>query len=328
MFEDLNYEELRGAPTRDCRTASSATLEARGLRRSVAVDDLLYAVDDREYPFVYLVSASWSCATQMASFWGSSSPDSSRVNWACSSARRRLPTAARCSQARSCWSHHVPSPNWCRRPRTQRRSDARIRRTPVAPDATPTGHSNARGSRRGTGASEIARVRRAQPHPVSLAGPGRSGQKEQIPASAADGSGVRVIVRGRHVLQEPSVAEVARALGLELTAGQRDPVDLVIAGAGPAGLSAAVYGASEGLRTLLFDDVSIGGQSAASSRIENFLGFPTGISGADLAFRAELQALKFGARVAVPRRAQKLEPSSRSGFYEVTLDDGTVLLGR
>jgi thioredoxin reductase (NADPH) len=89
-----------------------------------------------------------------------------------------------------------------------------------------------------------------------------------------------------------------------------------------------VYGASEGLRTILFDDVAIGGQSAASSRIENFLGFPTGVSGADLAFRAELQAIKFGARVAVPRRAQKLQPSTQAGYYEVTLDDGTILLGR
>jgi len=103
---------------------------------------------------------------------------------------------------------------------------------------------------------------------------------------------------------------VARALGLELAADDGDPVDLIIAGAGPAGFSAAVYGASEGLRTILFDDVAIGGQSAASSRIENFLGFPTGVSGADLAFRAELQAIKFGARVAVPRRAEKLQPST------------------
>jgi thioredoxin reductase (NADPH) len=153
-------------------------------------------------------------------------------------------------------------------------------------------------------------------------------QKEEIGASAAEVSGVQVVVRGRHALREPSVAEVARALGVELAATERDPVDLIIAGAGPAGLSAAVYGASEGLQTILFDDVAIGGQSAASSRIENFLGFPTGVSGADLAFRAELQAIKFGARVAVPRRAQKLQPSAISGFYEVTLDDNTHLLGR
>ena len=158
--------------------------------------------------------------------------------------------------------------------------------------------------------------------------PAERANKEEIRKFDADGSGVKVIVRGRHVLHEPTVAEVARALGLELAADPCEPVDLIIAGAGPAGLSAAVYGASEGLRTILLDDVAIGGQSAASSRIENFLGFPTGVSGVDLAFRAELQAIKFGARVIVPRRAQKLQPSARPGFYEITLDDNTILVGR
>ncbi|MBU6476655.1 MAG: FAD-dependent oxidoreductase, partial [Xanthomonadaceae bacterium] len=158
--------------------------------------------------------------------------------------------------------------------------------------------------------------------------PADPAHREEIQARALDGAGVKVVVRGRHVLQEPSVAEVARALGLELAADHSDPVDLIIAGAGPAGFSAAVYGASEGLRTVLFDDVAIGGQSTASSRIENFLGFPNGLSGADLAFRAELQAIKFGANVVVPRHARKLGPGTRAGYYEVTLDDGTSLLGR
>src|SRR5262249_52382762 len=134
--------------------------------------------------------------------------------------------------------------------------------------------------------------------------------EREEPSGSGSGAEARVVVRGRHVLDEPTTAQVARALGLELAVRPCEPLDLIIAGAGPAGLSAAVYGASEGLRTVLFDDVAVGGQSAASSRIENFLGFPTGVSGADLAFRAELQAVKFGAQVAVPRRAQKLEPSS------------------
>src|SRR5579863_6605255 len=164
--------------------------------------------------------------------------------------------------------------------------------------------------------------------PYRWLNPADAAQKEEARTRGLDGPGVKVVVRGRHVLQEPSVAEVARALGLELIAGHDECADLVIAGAGPAGFSAAVYGASEGLRTVLFDDVAIGGQAAASSRIENFLGFPTGVSGADLAFRAELQAIKFGARVVVPRRAQKLEPSRQGGYYEVELDDGTKVFGR
>jgi thioredoxin reductase (NADPH) len=158
--------------------------------------------------------------------------------------------------------------------------------------------------------------------------PADPGQRGEIPPIAAGGEGVKVVVRARHVLIEPSVAEVAQALGLDLSVSDRAPADLIIVGAGPAGLSAAVYGASEGLRTILLDDVAIGGQAAASSRIENFLGFPTGLSGGDLAFRAELQAVKFGAKVATPRRAEKLKTGPHAGFYEVTLDDGTLLQAR
>jgi thioredoxin reductase len=102
--------------------------------------------------------------------------------------------------------------------------------------------------------------------------------------------------------------------------------DVLVVGTGPAGLAAAVYGASEGLTTIAVDDVAIGGQAGTSSRIENYLGFPTGISGGELAFRAEVQALKFGARVTVPRRATAL--SRENGHYVVRLDDKTDLRGR
>jgi alkyl hydroperoxide reductase subunit AhpF len=81
---------------------------------------------------------------------------------------------------------------------------------------------------------------------------------------SAPRAGVKVIVRGRHVLRDPSIAEVARALGLELMISGSDPVDVVIVGAGPAGLSAAVYAASEGLRTVLVDEIALGGQAIAA----------------------------------------------------------------
>jgi thioredoxin reductase (NADPH) len=165
--------------------------------------------------------------------------------------------------------------------------------------------------------------------PYHWADPADPAQRDALPEAARDGGAVKVVVRGRHVLDEPSVAEVAKALGLDLAVAGDGPVDLIIVGAGPAGLSAAVYGASEGLETVLLDDVAIGGQSASSSRIENFLGFPSGVSGSDLAFRAELQAVKFGARVATPRRAERLAASERApGSFEVALDDGTCLCGR
>jgi thioredoxin reductase (NADPH) len=102
--------------------------------------------------------------------------------------------------------------------------------------------------------------------------------------------------------------------------------DLILVGAGPAGLAAAVYGASEGLSTIVVEDTAIGGQAGTSSRIENYVGFPAGISGNDLAFRAEVQALKFGARITVPRRAIALEKRPES--YAVQLDEGGVLLCR
>jgi thioredoxin reductase (NADPH) len=137
---------------------------------------------------------------------------------------------------------------------------------------------------------------------------------------------VWVVVRDQRALANPSNIYLAKALGLDLAVYQEKPADLIVVGTGPAGLSAAVYGASEGLTTIAVDDVAIGGQAGTSSRIENYLGFPTGISGGELAFRAEVQALKFGARITVPRRATAL--SREDGLFVVRLDDRTELLGR
>lgn len=141
------------------------------------------------------------------------------------------------------------------------------------------------------------------------------------------GSGtVRAVIRGQRVLDDPTPLDLARALGLDLVVHQDGPADVLVVGTGPAGLAAAVYAASEGLVTVAVDDVAIGGQAGTSSRIENYLGFPTGISGGELAFRAEVQAIKFGARITVPRQAIALEP--KNGCYAVRLDDGTSFLGR
>ncbi len=137
---------------------------------------------------------------------------------------------------------------------------------------------------------------------------------------------VRVLVRGLKTLRDPTNLQLAQALGLDLAVKQTEPADLVVVGTGPAGLAAAVYGASEGLTTVAVDDVAIGGQAGTSSRIENYLGFPTGISGGELAFRGEVQAIKFGARVTVPREATAL--SRENGSFVVRLDDKTELRGR
>jgi thioredoxin reductase (NADPH) len=128
------------------------------------------------------------------------------------------------------------------------------------------------------------------------------------------------------VLRNPSLVELGRCLGT-LPRIDRDKVfDVLVAGAGPAGLATAVYAASEGLSTMVLDARAYGGQAGASARIENFLGFPTGISGRALAGRAYVQALKFGAEIAIPARAVRLLCDARP--IRVEMDDGTCLRAR
>jgi thioredoxin reductase (NADPH) len=129
-----------------------------------------------------------------------------------------------------------------------------------------------------------------------------------------------LICRGEVVLRSPTNQEIADCLGFNETIDRTHVRDLVIVGAGPAGLAAAVYGASEGLDVLIVESNSPGGQAASSSKIENYLGFPTGISGQELAGRAYAQAQKFGAQVLIARGARKLACERRP--YAVETDDG------
>jgi thioredoxin reductase (NADPH) len=135
-----------------------------------------------------------------------------------------------------------------------------------------------------------------------------------------------LLLAGPIVLRNPSNAEVADALHLRAAAASEELCDVVVVGAGPAGLGTAVYAASEGLSTVLVDSVAIGGQASTSSRIENYFGFPAGISGADLTERAAVQASRFGARSAVPDRATAL--SFEDGHHVVELEDGERLRTR
>jgi thioredoxin reductase (NADPH) len=135
-----------------------------------------------------------------------------------------------------------------------------------------------------------------------------------------------VIWRGRQILRNPSNAELARLVGIRAPARADRVADLLVVGAGPAGLAAAVYGASDGLDTRILDAIATGGQAATSSRIENYLGFPSGVSGGEFAERAVLQAEKFDARFVVPSSAAGLE--ERDGYYVVRVEDGTALQAR
>jgi thioredoxin reductase (NADPH) len=123
----------------------------------------------------------------------------------------------------------------------------------------------------------------------------------------------------------PTVTRLAECLGLKRQIST-EPFDLVIVGAGPAGLAAAVYGASEGLATIVLDRFGPGGQAGTSSRIENYMGFPAGLTGADLANRGYLQALKFGAELVAPVEVRSMTCEDK--VHRLVLDDGQIVSGR
>jgi thioredoxin reductase (NADPH) len=129
-----------------------------------------------------------------------------------------------------------------------------------------------------------------------------------------------ILLPGHSFLSNPTTPELADALGLTEGFDPGRVHDLTVVGAGPAGLAAAVYGASEGLDTLVIEPMAPGGQAGTSSKIENYLGFPTGISGEALAGRAQVQAQKFGARLAISRRATGIECDRHP--FRIQLEDG------
>ena len=132
--------------------------------------------------------------------------------------------------------------------------------------------------------------------------------------------------QGEDVLKNPTNLEFARTTGLEVDAPLQRTYDLVVVGAGPAGLGASVYGASEGLSTLALESVALGGQAGTSSRIENYPGFPAGLSGFELASRILVQADKFGARTTVPQEATRLR--REDGRFRIGLSEGGEVAAR
>ena len=129
-------------------------------------------------------------------------------------------------------------------------------------------------------------------------------------------------------MKAPTYGEVWRALGIGRVLADREEVDLAVVGAGPAGLGAAVYGASEGLSTLIIEGEVLGGQAGTSRRIENYLGFPAGISGSEMTMRAVTQASKFGAQMATSYRAIALEPGRDGDRHLVRLEEDRTVAAR
>ncbi|PZQ63236.1 MAG: thioredoxin-disulfide reductase [Phenylobacterium zucineum] len=152
--------------------------------------------------------------------------------------------------------------------------------------------------------------------------PVESQEARDVAQSCAISPGAPAVVfgRGRQV-DAPTPEKVARLLGVNYDLQEDAPFDVLIVGGGPAGVAAAVYAGAEGLSALVVEDMAVGGQAGASSRIENYMGFPTGISGADLVWRGEVQAMKFGTRFLMPRRVASLEALDNKRFCAV-LDNG------
>ena len=152
--------------------------------------------------------------------------------------------------------------------------------------------------------------------------------KQLLDAAGLDDSRLPVVITEKgETLVEPTDAELATLLGLSTTP-RLEMYDLAVIGGGPAGLAAAVYGASEGLKTVLIEKATTGGQAGRSSRIENYLGFPTGVSGAELTTSARRQAERFGAEVITTREAVKLEVKGVGAAHSIQFEDGSTIGAR
>ena len=149
--------------------------------------------------------------------------------------------------------------------------------------------------------------------------------KAAIECKVASGQPAVIFGKGEPI-DDPTPLKVAQKIGLDLNPGDADDIDLLIVGGGPVGVAAADYAGAEGLSALVIEDLSIGGQAGTSSRIKNYMGFPTGISGGDLVFRGQVQAMKFGTRFAMARRVTALADSA-DGLC-ATLDDELKICAR
>jgi thioredoxin reductase (NADPH) len=184
------------------------------------------------------------------------------------------------------------------------------------------------GSRHSVGTLHVQQFLTRNNHPYTMidveTDPAAQHLLDQFSVGVAD---VPVLIcRGQRVLKNPSNEEIAECLGYTAAFDAARVRDVVVIGAGPAGLAAAVYGASEGLDVLVLESVAPGGQAGSSSKIENYLGFPTGISGQGLASRAYVQAERFGSDIAIARTATRLLCDRRP--YRIEIGAGESVLAR
>jgi thioredoxin reductase (NADPH) len=163
--------------------------------------------------------------------------------------------------------------------------------------------------------------------PFRIQEPGSADAEEKARICGVSADEPAVIFGNSHLVEDPTPEKVAELLGLVLDVEEDEIVDTLIVGGGPAGVAAAVYAGAEGLSAIVVEDVAVGGQAGTSSRIENYLGFPTGISGADLVWRGEIQAMKFGTRFMMPRRVENLDIRP-DGIFVAHLSNGQELCAK
>jgi thioredoxin reductase (NADPH) len=167
-------------------------------------------------------------------------------------------------------------------------------------------------------------------HPHHLLDPAKDNDAAELIArySPSPTDWPLVVVPDGTVLRNPGMSELARAMGMIRAIAKGKVYDVAVVGSGPAGLSTAVYAASEGLAVAVCDTRAFGGQAGASARIENYLGFPTGISGLALTARAHNQAQKFGADIMIPMAVTALDCTCKDGIFDLKLEDGELLRAR
>ena len=161
---------------------------------------------------------------------------------------------------------------------------------------------------------------------IDVDDPGDEDPDTLLAAAGASRADLPVVITSSGVLRTPTVGELAAHLGLVYQPTSLEIHDVIVVGAGPAGLAAAVYGASEGLETLVVDRIGVGGQAGTSSRIENYVGFPSGVSGGELVERAALQAQRLGAQISSPCAVERIDAVCDG--YRLTLGDGAALMTR
>jgi thioredoxin reductase (NADPH) len=155
-----------------------------------------------------------------------------------------------------------------------------------------------------------------------------SAEAQAVALSCSADSNQPAVIFGKDtVITDPTPEKLARLIGLHQDLVDNEAVDVLIVGGGPAGVSAGVYAGAEGLSGLVIEDTAIGGQAGTSSRVENYMGFPTGISGADLVWRGQVQAMKFGTRFAMPLRVEALE-RLEGGTFCATFNNGQRIRSR